>query len=254
MGRSQTWRRWLPDPDRSGWRAVMGAWIVLALLAVASLPARDVGAAEETRRCSHCQRTACPRCRVAEGGQTRHRQCAHGLCPANCPVRPDVFGFYGTQWRRWPGEGSVAASDNEAATPARPPRAEVPEATEEAVPEQQPESGTEPAAEPAASPAVAPAADPAIQPQSGVRRSTDAADAEALPEPARTEPDKAAMGGPDKAAAGGPDTAAIGGPNKTAPRRPDRAAADTETAETGLRGRPWRSFTSDERVRLVAQP
>jgi hypothetical protein len=44
-----------------------------------------------------------------------------------------VFGFYGTQWRRWPGSGVVQASNNEAATPARPPRAEVPGAEEESL-------------------------------------------------------------------------------------------------------------------------
>jgi hypothetical protein len=44
-----------------------------------------------------------------------------------------VFGFYGTQWRRWPGSGVVPASNNEAATPARPPRAEVPGAEEESL-------------------------------------------------------------------------------------------------------------------------
>ena len=48
-------------------------------------------------------------------------------------MRPDVFGFYGTQWRRWPGSGVVQASNNEAATPARPPLAEVPGAEEESL-------------------------------------------------------------------------------------------------------------------------
>jgi len=46
-------------------------------------------------------------------------------------VRPDVFGFYGTKWRKWPGAGVVQASNNEAATPVRPPRAEVPAVEEE---------------------------------------------------------------------------------------------------------------------------
>jgi hypothetical protein len=48
-------------------------------------------------------------------------------------VRPDVFGFYGTKWRKWPGEGVVQASNNEAATPVRPPRAEVPAVDEESL-------------------------------------------------------------------------------------------------------------------------
>jgi hypothetical protein len=46
-------------------------------------------------------------------------------------VRPDVFGFYGTRWRKWPGAGVVQASNNEGATPVRPPAAEVPGAGEE---------------------------------------------------------------------------------------------------------------------------
>jgi hypothetical protein len=48
-------------------------------------------------------------------------------------VRPDVFGFYGTKWRKWPGEGVVQASNNEAATPVRPPRTEVPGVDEESL-------------------------------------------------------------------------------------------------------------------------
>ena len=84
--------------------------------------------------CSQCRRSACPQCRLAEGHHQGHAQCQHGLCPAHCPVRPEVFGFYGTKWRKWPGEGVVQASNNEAATPARPPRAEVPGVEEESLP------------------------------------------------------------------------------------------------------------------------
>jgi hypothetical protein len=84
-------------------------------------------------KCGHCQRSACPQCRLAVGHHHGHAQCQHGLCPAHCPVRPDVFGFYGTKWRKWPGEGVVQASNNEAATPVRPPRAEVPAVDEESL-------------------------------------------------------------------------------------------------------------------------
>ena len=93
------------------------------------------GAAAGQARCSQCQRAACPQCRLPEPHHHAHAhaQCQHGLCPAHCPVRPDVFGFYGTQWRRWPGSGVVQASNNEAATPARPPLAEVPGAEEESL-------------------------------------------------------------------------------------------------------------------------
>jgi hypothetical protein len=48
-------------------------------------------------------------------------------------VRPDVFGFYGTKWRQWPRAAVVQASNNEAATPVRPPRAEVPGVGEESL-------------------------------------------------------------------------------------------------------------------------
>jgi hypothetical protein len=70
------------------------------------------------------------------------------MCPAHCPVRPDVFGFYGTQWRRWPGAGVLPASANEAAAPARPARSQLPSAAEESLPQ------ADPADEPAAAPAV----------------------------------------------------------------------------------------------------
>ena len=64
-------------------------------------------------KCSHCQRSACPHCQPATARQHAHSPCQHGLCPAHCPVRPDVFGFYGTRWRKWPGAGVVPASSNE---------------------------------------------------------------------------------------------------------------------------------------------
>jgi hypothetical protein len=58
--------------------------------------------------------------------------CGQQGCPAVCPVRPGEFGFYGTQWRTWPGQGMVKqAGYNEAATPVSPPKSEVPTADEE---------------------------------------------------------------------------------------------------------------------------
>lgn len=97
----------------------------------AVMPAGGAGLGQEP--CSQCRRTACPHCRLAAADHDGHARCQHGLCPAHCPVRPDVFGFYGTRWRKWPGSGVVQASNNEAATPARPPRAEVPGAAEESL-------------------------------------------------------------------------------------------------------------------------
>lgn len=59
------------------------------------------------------------------------RGCRDGVCVPSCPVRPVTFGFYGTQWRRWPGQGVVPASYDTAATPAVPPRSAPPTADQE---------------------------------------------------------------------------------------------------------------------------
>lgn len=57
--------------------------------------------------------------------------CRDGMCVPSCPVRPGQFGYYGTQWRRWPGQGVIQTSATEAATPVKPPRSAVPGAEEE---------------------------------------------------------------------------------------------------------------------------
>lgn len=57
--------------------------------------------------------------------------CRDGLCAPHCPVRPGQYGFYRTHWRRWPGQGVVPASAEEAATPAVPPASQIPTAEEE---------------------------------------------------------------------------------------------------------------------------
>jgi hypothetical protein len=135
------------------------------------------GAMPGQAACSQCRRSACPQCRLAEGHHHGHAQCQHGLCPAHCPVRPDVFGFYGTRWRKWPGEGVVQASNNEAATPVRPPQTEVPGVDEESLPPDPAAEGqaVPPAAsemEPSAAtrPAVAPARENAVPETIGAER------------------------------------------------------------------------------------
>jgi hypothetical protein len=60
----------------------------------------------------------------------RHHRCGPG-CQPNCPVRPGHFGFYETQWRRWPGTAPADAGPPAAGTPAAPPRSVVPGADEE---------------------------------------------------------------------------------------------------------------------------
>jgi hypothetical protein len=58
--------------------------------------------------------------------------CRDGDCEPHCPVRPGQFGYYQTQWRRWPTGGPPAtAAAREPALPAPPPKAIVPDADEE---------------------------------------------------------------------------------------------------------------------------
>lgn len=164
--------------------------------------------------CRHCG----PRTGPLHGGHLN--ACRDGLCAPHCPVRPDQHGYYRTQWRRWPGEGVVPASAQEATTPAPPPTSQVPSVDEESpqapvlepappgeaaelptdpLPEPPGEAGAEPPAgrakpvapEPAApepQPPVPPTppGEPALAPQPG---DTDAAfvDPPAAPTPAGGE-------------------------------------------------------------------
>lgn len=161
-----------------------------------------------SQRCSQCDRAACPHCRQTGGPRphgTAHSHCQHGLCPAHCPVRPDVFGFYGTQWRRWPGSGVVPASATDAAAPARPARSQVPSAAEESLPREE-DLPTEPAAAAGVAVPEADAASPAREEPAGKR------------EEEKTVPDQ------EEPAAEREDAAA------------KRSAAPSRTA--------WRSFTA----------
>lgn len=73
----------------------------------------------------HCGHAAC---RVHHGHLAG---CRDGHCAPHCPVRPSQYGFYGTQWRQWPGQGVVPVSAEDAATPISPPPSQVPQADEE---------------------------------------------------------------------------------------------------------------------------
>lgn len=79
--------------------------------------------------CRGCGQPHCHGCRT--GQQRHHATCRAGHCHPYCPVRPQEFGFYETNWRRWPGSGVVAATNLEAVTPVTPPKSEVPTADEE---------------------------------------------------------------------------------------------------------------------------
>ncbi len=119
--------------------AVVGVWPTTAAASeiMGALPAKAAPPAIlKTHGAPHgrVERSA-DRC----NGQCRDGQCGRPGCPAHCPVRPDRFGFYGTQWRTWPGAGVVQAAFTNAATPVRPPQSEVPSADEESPPAPEPE-------------------------------------------------------------------------------------------------------------------
>lgn len=95
----------------------------------------EVGTRGSGRTPRHAHGGACsgPRC---SHGRCSHGACRHGGCevpgcPANCPVRPASFGFYGTQWRTWPGQAPIEPARVERAAPVMPPKSEVPGADEE---------------------------------------------------------------------------------------------------------------------------
>ena len=75
--------------------------------------------------CRGCRDGHCRTCRPG-AGHGHHAGCRDGKCHAYCPVRPQEFGFYGTQWRRWPGQGVVPVANVQEATPVRPPKSAVP--------------------------------------------------------------------------------------------------------------------------------
>jgi len=128
------------------WRGVAAAmmsWCVVACLPVAAReadPGESQPAAAATRSRTivdpavvpaggmHCRHCGTGACRV-HGGHLAG--CRNGMCHPHCPVRPMQYGFYHTQWRRWPGEGVVPASAEEAATPVAPPASQVPTIEEE---------------------------------------------------------------------------------------------------------------------------
>jgi len=73
-----------------------------------------------------CERADCPQCQTRK--HSRHHSGGPEIpgCPAHCPVRPDRFGYYQTNWRRWPGNVVKPASFEEQAVPISPPKSVVP--------------------------------------------------------------------------------------------------------------------------------
>lgn len=102
-----------------------------------------------------CQSCGPGGCRQAHGKHHGHHAgCRDGVCVPYCPVRPQQFGFYGTQWRRWPGSDVVQVSTTRGAGPDSPPRSAVPGPNEESL---NPQADQEPAANPDADAGSVPA-------------------------------------------------------------------------------------------------
>ncbi|MFM1903326.1 MAG: hypothetical protein RLZZ440_1226 [Planctomycetota bacterium] len=135
--------------------------------------------------CTNCG----PACGGHGGLHGHHHGCRDGQCVPYCPVRPDRYGYYGTQWRKWPGQQVMQVSNNQAVAPVSPPRSEVPGADEESM---NPNAGDLPAPAPqAAAPLTAPAPDllpprPETEPAPAARQPEPAAPAPA-PAPTPTE-------------------------------------------------------------------
>ena len=139
-------------------------------------------------------------------GQCSHGRCAHGACrnggcevpgcPACCPVRPASFGFYGTQWRTWPGHDVVQAAHEAPAAPVMPPKSEVPTADEESpVPGFEPPA---PADEAVEQPPETPARTAAPDESSPAREEPETPAPAVLPEPEKpAAPEKPKAPGDD---------------------------------------------------------
>lgn len=61
-------------------------------------------------------------------------ECPDGSCAPHCPVRPGQFGYYPTQWRRWPGGERPVEGPRDTTTPSPPARSIVPGPGEESPP------------------------------------------------------------------------------------------------------------------------
>jgi hypothetical protein len=130
-----------------------------------------------------CGRCGNAGCRIHHGHLAG---CRDGHCAPHCPVRPSHFGFYGTRWRQWPGQGVVPVSAEDAATPVAPPPAQVPGADEESP--QSSATAAEPVPEESSSPEPpAPAEVPPSTPEP-VDAGARPGDQSALPMPAEATP------------------------------------------------------------------
>ena len=220
--------------------------------------------------CPACVTGRCRQCPAKRPGH--HDSCREGRCVPYCPVRPQHYGFYGTQWRKWPGQGVVPVSDERQATPALPPRLAVPSpdeestrATEEDVPETEsaPNAATRavpdilpplPPGNPATPAAPAPArpkpipqpepAPPVLEPTTPEPMKTEDESTKPQPDPTKPVEPKPAPSelpaddfkSPFPEATPRPDPAT---PKPATPPRPE----DENLFEAGWRGRSLRKFS-----------
>ena len=192
--------------------------------------------------CPACVTGRCRQCPAERHGH--HDSCREGRCVPYCPVRPQHYGFYGTQWRKWPGQGVVPVSDERQATPALPPRLAVPSADEEstrATEEDVPETESAPEAARRAVPDILPPLPPG-------NPATPAAPAPARPKPIpQPEPAPPAlepttpelMKTEDESTKPQPDPTGPVEPKPATPPRPE----DENLFEAGWRGRSLRKFS-----------
>lgn len=143
--------------------------------------------------CRGCNAPACRTCKGRHG--VHHAGCRDGKCHPHCPVRPQEFGFYGTQWRRWPDRQVVPAAHVRAGTPALPPRSQIPRSEEES------RRATEDTAVPQPEPPVDKAARTGeSDPENTLDLAPENVPARRLPQPPRGEEDPASpldsSGGP----------------------------------------------------------
>lgn len=105
-------------------------------------------------------------CRQSHGGHHGHHSgCRDGVCVPYCPVRPQQFGFYGTQWRRWPGQVITPVSAERDAAPVAPPKSAVPGPAEESLSPQGDGEAAGDANAGESTPTTQPLPEPAVRPQ-----------------------------------------------------------------------------------------
>lgn len=122
-------------------------------------------------------------------GHVCRGECRGVGCPTHCPVRPQTFGFYRTQWRAWPTDTVAAGGDSRASIPVPAPASAVPGIDEESLrPSDEESAGREPPSPDGIElpqPEVTPATEPGRE---AVREADREADRDAEPGTARPMP------------------------------------------------------------------